>query len=48
MQTKGFLALHGDVLLEVNAVIDAANKRRGCRGMVEKERRFFHSSCCIM
>eukprot|EP01036_Dinobryon_divergens_P029825 gene29825-38980_t len=53
MQSKSFQLLQSssssscELLQEVHAVIDAANKRRGCRGIVEKERRF-NSACCIM
>ena len=47
MQTKDFSDLDGELLRETKAVMDAATKRKGCRGTVEGERRFA-TSCSIM
>jgi len=47
MQTKDFSDLNGDLLRETKAVMDAATKRKGCRGTVEGERRFA-TSCVLM
>lgn len=48
MQTKEFNQLDGDLLKEVKSVIDAALRRKGCRGAVEAGERRFATSCMVM
>ncbi len=47
IQCKDFQDLDEDLQKEMNLVIDVVNKRRGCRGMIEKERKT-QISCAIM
>lgn len=47
MQGKEFQDLDEDLQKEMNLIIDVVNKRRGCRGMIEKDRKT-QMSCAIM
>lgn len=47
LQMKEFHDLEEDLLKETNNIIDVVNKRKGCRGSFEKERRFTFG-CHIM
>ncbi|RYH12843.1 BTB/POZ domain-containing protein [archaeon] len=47
MQMKEFRELDGALLAEANAMIDFMNKKRGCRGAAEKERKV-NFGCSIM
>jgi speckle-type POZ protein len=47
LQLKEFQELDGDLLSEANTMIDFVNKKRGCRGTVDKERKV-NFGCNIM
>jgi hypothetical protein len=47
LQMKEFSQLPQGLITEVQSAIDSMEKRKGCRGIVEKERRF-NSTCSIM